>query len=102
MIYKVFVVIGYNKNLENFLSDIFDKKPPLAEPKLESKNQAELAEFETFSILQSKDLGEANISIPNDLFLCNHCLAELNDPADRRYRYRSMSLLYLEKRSITK
>ena len=80
-------VQGEPENLENFLSDIFAKKPPLAEPKLESENQAELSEFETFSILQSKDQGEANISVPNDLFLCDDCLIELNNPSDRRYRY---------------
>ncbi|MBE9560055.1 MAG: carbamoyltransferase HypF [Proteobacteria bacterium] len=80
-------VQGQPENLENFLSDIFDKNPPLAKPKLESDALADFAEFETFSILQSDSHGETRISVPADLFLCDDCLAELNDPSDRRYRY---------------
>jgi len=80
-------VQGEHQDLEDFLSDIFAKKPPLAEPRLESDEQAGLAEYDTFNILQSKILGEAKISVPNDLFLCDDCLAELNNPSDRRYRY---------------
>ncbi|NOQ89130.1 MAG: carbamoyltransferase HypF [Gammaproteobacteria bacterium] len=80
-------VQGQSQNLENFLSDIFDKNPPLAKPKLESDKQADPGEFEAFSILQSDSHGDARISVPADLFLCDDCLTELNDPADRRYRY---------------
>jgi len=78
---------GQSQNIENFLSDIFNKKPPLAKPKLESDKQIDIAEFEAFSILDSEQQGEANISVPNDLYLCDDCLAELNDPSNRRYRY---------------
>ena len=80
-------VQGEPQNLENFLSDIFANKPPLADPKLELNGQAEIAEFDSFSILQSEHQGESNIGIPNDFFLCDDCLAELNNPSDRRYRY---------------
>jgi hydrogenase maturation protein HypF len=82
-------VQGQSQNLENFLLDIFTKKPPLAKPKLESDKQTDVGEFETFRILQSQAQvqGEAHISVPADLFLCDDCLAELNDPSDRRYHY---------------
>ena len=80
-------VQGEHENLKTFLSDIFDKKPAQAEPKLESRTSVEFAEIKSFSILKSEHQGEANISVPNDLFLCDDCLAELNDPSDRRYRY---------------
>ena len=80
-------VQGQSQNLENFLADIFTKKPPLAKPKLESDKQTDPGEFETFSILQSQEQGEAHISVPVDLFLCDDCLAELNRPSDRRYHY---------------
>ena len=85
--YVEIFVQGQSQNLQNFLTDIFDKKPPLAKPRLESDKQADPGEFETFSILQSQNQGEAHISVPVDLFLCDNCLAELNDPTDRRYRY---------------
>ncbi|MFV9616456.1 MAG: carbamoyltransferase HypF, partial [Gammaproteobacteria bacterium] len=80
-------VQGQPQNLEKFLADIFTKKPPLAKPKLESDKQTDPGEFETFSILQSQSQGEAFISVPVDLFLCDDCLAELNAPSDRRYHY---------------
>jgi hydrogenase maturation protein HypF len=78
---------GKPQKLENFLSDIFKKKPPLAKPKLESDKTSDVGEFESFCILQSESQGEARISVPADLFLCDDCLAELNDPNDRRYHY---------------
>jgi hydrogenase maturation protein HypF len=78
---------GPSRGLENFLVDIFAKKPPLAEPRLESDRHADAGRFEAFSILPSLDQGEAHISVPADLFLCDDCLAELNNPSDRRYRY---------------
>ena len=80
-------VQGQPQNLENFLNDIFAKKPPLAKPKLESDKQTDPGEFKNFSILQSQEQGEGHISVPADLFLCDDCLAELNDPSDRRYHY---------------
>jgi len=80
-------VQGLPKNLDNFLTDIFDKKPPLAEPNLELNKNVDIGEYDAFCILQSLDQGEARISVPVDLFLCDDCLAELNNPSDRRYRY---------------
>jgi len=80
-------VQGQSQNLDDFLSDIFDKNPPLVKPILKSDKQADVGEHDTFRILQSQNLGETYISVPADLFLCNDCLTELNDPSDRRYHY---------------
>jgi len=80
-------VQGQPQDLDNFLTDIFEKKPPLAEPDLESDKNVDIGEYDAFCILQSLDQGEARISVPVDLFLCDDCLAELNNPSDRRYRY---------------
>jgi hydrogenase maturation protein HypF len=41
----------------------------------------------TFAISDSAASTERLVSIPADLATCNHCLHELLDPADRRYRY---------------
>ncbi len=78
---------GETQDIEYFLNNIFDKKPPLAEPKLDSEEQIAIGDFNTFSILESQSQGNANISVPTDLFLCDDCLSELNNPADRRYHY---------------
>jgi len=40
-----------------------------------------------FSIDASDGGGEVRLSIPADLATCDECLAEVLDPADRRYRY---------------
>jgi len=80
-------VQGLPQDLDNFLTDIFEKKPPLAEPDLQSNKNVDIGEYDAFCILQSLNQGEARISVPVDLFLCDDCLAELNNPSDRRYRY---------------
>ena len=40
-----------------------------------------------FTIADSDETGEVEAAIPPDLALCPACRAELQDPADRRYRY---------------
>jgi len=80
-------VQGQSRNLDNFLSDIFAKKPSLAKPELISEQPAAIGDFTDFIILHSQSQGQPLIRVPTDLFLCDDCLAELNDPSDRRYRY---------------
>jgi hydrogenase maturation protein HypF len=78
---------GQEDALQDFVDGIFTQKPAIAAPVLESDDPAEPAEHTRFVILQSKDDGSADISVPTDLFLCDDCLREMNDPEDRRYRY---------------
>ena len=78
---------GLPANLDEFINDIFDKAPPLAEPVIDSIVETEISEYIDFSILPSVTQGVAHISVPTDLFLCDECLDELNNPSDRRYRY---------------
>ncbi len=80
-------VQGNPDEINNFVENIFKNKPVIAKPVLESEASTALADFNSFDILQSEKNGAAKISVPADLFLCDDCLAELNDPADRRYRY---------------
>ncbi len=80
-------VQGKEKNINQFVREIFEKKPSIAEPKLASNKQTRVTDLQEFIILQSQHQGDADISVPNDLFLCDDCLAEINDPSDRRYRY---------------
>lgn len=80
-------VQGQSHNIDSFVFDLFDKKPPLAKAKLESDKQTKRRELKAFCILDSEHQGQANISVPNDLTLCDDCLTELNDTSDRRYLY---------------
>ncbi|MFC6086602.1 carbamoyltransferase HypF [Sphaerisporangium aureirubrum] len=45
------------------------------------------AEAEGFAIHESVRTGRKVTIVPPDAFVCADCLAELRDPADRRYRY---------------
>ena len=80
-------VQGDADSVQDFINDIFTQKPAIAAPVLESDEVAEPIQQNSFIILQSKDDGSADISVPTDLFLCDDCLREMNDPEDRRYRY---------------
>jgi hydrogenase maturation protein HypF len=80
-------VQGRAASLDEFLRDIFTRAPQLAQPVLQSDRQVALGEFDGFRILESLDKGEANISVPADLFTCDECLSELYTKSDRRYRY---------------
>jgi hydrogenase maturation protein HypF len=42
---------------------------------------------DTFSIVESRQTDERRVSIPPDLATCPACLAEIFDPANRRFRY---------------
>jgi hydrogenase maturation protein HypF len=43
--------------------------------------------IDDFAIVESASQGARRVTIPPDLATCDACLAEVNDPADRRYRY---------------
>jgi hydrogenase maturation protein HypF len=80
---------GTGQAIQNFLRDLQEKKPPLAQ--IHDILTAELAgknEHAKFTIYRSSE--EAVLSgsvIPPDLAICNECLAELRDPKDPRYDY---------------
>ena len=80
-------VQGHPRDVQDFQRDLFDKAPPLARPVLDSEMQSSVEPFDSFSILESRSQGDSYITVPRDLFLCDDCLSELNDPADSRYRY---------------
>ncbi len=65
-----------------------DEAPPLARPHLESARSGRArSRARDFRILASDAGGHADIHLPPDLFCCDDCLAELQSPAERRYRY---------------
>jgi len=78
---------GTKDNLQKFSDDIFSKHPPLANPQLVKNKLTNIEVINDFSILHSQNDGAAFISVPTDLFLCDDCLKELNNPIDRRFEY---------------
>jgi len=80
---------GEEQNIQSFLHDLKEKKPPLAQihdiitTTLTGKNQ-----HADFTIYKSSEKAELSGSvIPPDIAICNECLQELRDPKDPRYEY---------------
>ena len=80
-------VQGEPRQLDGFVATLIDCAPPLARPRLESVEEAPCGEIDGFTIRRSQADDAVDIHLPPDLFTCDDCLRELNDPADRRYRY---------------
>ena len=79
---------GERAELERFIADLPRKAPKLAViERVETEFSAELKHFTDFEILQSKTEAQRNTLISPDIGICDDCLRELRDPADRRYRY---------------
>ena len=83
------VVEGKEKNVEQLLRDLKEKSPPLVRIyKTTANRKADKNDFKKFIILKSS--GEVELSgsvIPPDVSICDECLKELRDPANRRHNY---------------
>ena len=73
--------------LEQFIDTLLESAPGLSRPVIESVCESECLDCDEFLILPSLADPGADIRLPADLFTCNECLEELNDPGNRRYRY---------------
>ena len=78
---------GEHQALYAFTRRLFQHAPPLSRPVLDHCEPATVDDLDHFTIRESAATGAANIHVPPDLFTCNDCLAELDNPRDRRYRY---------------
>jgi hydrogenase maturation protein HypF len=83
------VLEGEDQDIQCFLKDLREKKPPLAKiydiitSKLEGKN-----EYQSFTVEKSSNETELSGSvIPPDVAICDDCLRELRNPNDVRYEY---------------
>jgi hydrogenase maturation protein HypF len=80
-------VEGASRQMEAFLRDLATQKPPLAHIVEMTVDAAEPAGYADFSILKSEGGDHRATLISPDVAVCDDCLAELFDPADRRFRY---------------
>ncbi len=83
------VIEGKEDNVKHFIADLERKKPSLAQIYDLSVNYSgDRGEFTRFSIVESFEGGDLSGSvIPPDVAICDKCLAELRDPANRRHNY---------------
>jgi len=83
------VVEGKKDNVAQFLEDLKEEKPLLAQIyNITADYKADQGGFGEFTIIESS--GEAELSgsvIPPDVSICDECLKELRDPKNRRFNY---------------
>jgi len=73
--------------LENFLTHLREEPPPLARIENVDYWVVPLKGESAFNIVGSREEEQRSVLIAPDTPICDDCLAELFDPADRRYRY---------------
>ena len=80
-------VEGENDRLDQFCNDLSHHAPPLAVVNEISWSPLKSCGETTFRIECSASATAGPIYVSPDVATCDDCLAELADPADRRYRY---------------
>lgn len=74
-------------SLNKFLEHVRNNPPPLAKIDSVQVKPSSLQGLKTFEIIQSQSLPDAFQPISPDVSICDDCLYELFNPADRRYFY---------------
>ncbi|MBC7188994.1 carbamoyltransferase HypF, partial [Candidatus Aerophobetes bacterium] len=80
-------VEGKEEMVENFLQEIKAKSPPLAVIEEIEYKELPPAGLKDFVIKESRREKESFIPLSPDIGICDDCLRELFNPADRRYLY---------------
>jgi hydrogenase maturation protein HypF len=84
----VFIEVeGHKDSLENFLVCIEPEKPPRASIHSLEPSFLDPIGYTNFSIIASDKSGEKSAPAMPDIATCSDCLREIQDPANRRYRY---------------
>ncbi|HNG95110.1 MAG TPA: acylphosphatase, partial [Acidobacteriota bacterium] len=84
----VFIEIeGSIADLDLFQSELTLKKPPLAHIEDISAIDIPAMGSSGFQIVESHSTTAVKTLVSPDICLCDDCLAELEDPTNRRYRY---------------
>ncbi len=80
---------GPGEALDAFAAAVIAAAPAIARPQLLERSAPALGlhDAHDFRILPSRAGETPRNHVPPDYFTCPDCLAELGDPADRRYRY---------------
>ncbi len=84
----VFIEVeGEERALKNFLRLIEDKRPPLASIQSLESTFLDAVGYTHFEIRESDSAGEKTALVLPDVATCHDCLADILDPANRRYLY---------------
>ncbi len=83
------VVEGRKNDINHFVEELREEKPPLARIyEIDVNYAGKRSKFEKFSILASSEEVELSGSVvPPDISICDECLSELRDPRNPRHNY---------------
>ncbi len=81
------ILEGLKNDIRRFIDDLPTKKPPLAHIVEVSTTPETIKGFAAFSIVHSRGSATRATLISPDVMVCDDCLVEMRDPADRRFGY---------------
>ena len=82
------VLEGRKEDISKFKEDLVNDKPQLAEiSSIETEYLSYNNKYSDFTILESDSNYSGASIIPPDMATCDACLAEINNPIDRHYKY---------------
>lgn len=81
------ILEGPPDGIQKFIDDLPDRKPPLAHIVDVTARPETVTGFASFSIVKSRGSASRATLISPDVMVCDDCLAEMRDPADRRFGY---------------
>ncbi|MEN8764096.1 MAG: carbamoyltransferase HypF [Thiogranum sp.] len=81
------VASGTADQLQAFARGLVQQAPAIAHPVISHSEPLDGVTLKDFRILASETARAGDIHVPPDYFVCEDCLAELDDPHNRRYRY---------------
>lgn len=87
------VATSSKANLDTFIYDLRDKKPLPAEVVHIKVEELPFQQFKEFLILNSGEGDDEAAMIPADLSVCSHCLSEMKDENNPRYRHPFISCM---------
>ena len=80
-------VEGSDAELTAFKGALLKRAPPLARPDSPQISRVACCGYAGFVIEDSETGDSSDAHIPPDYFVCDDCLAEMQNPSERRYRY---------------
>jgi len=78
---------GTKESLERFTRRLKEELPPLARIDTLESSPREREDHESFEIILSDASTRKETPVSPDVTVCDACLREMNDPADRRFGY---------------
>jgi hydrogenase maturation protein HypF len=85
---RVFLdVAGLADAIGELVRRLVDDAPPLARVDHVARHRSDAVVEPGFRIVESRSVAGARTLVPPDTAVCDDCVAELFDPADRRYRH---------------